>query len=160
MSLFWTFYAENEAATVRLGEALAAALTGGTTIALIGPLGAGKTRFVRAVAEAAGVERGQVNSPTFVLVQEYAAKWPIYHFDTYRLHGDVEEFLALGAEEYLASPGVCFIEWADRVREILPEDHVRIEIEVTGETSRIFTFGGTGPRSTSLVERLREGRSE
>ena len=150
----WTFPAENEQATIRLGEALAAILPGSITIALIGTLGAGKTRFVRAVAEAAGADRGQVNSPTFVLVQEYEAKWPIYHFDTYRLQGDLEEFLALGAEEYLASAGVCFIEWADRVSEILPADHIAVEIKVTGETSRNFTFHGTGPRSVSLIEQL------
>lgn len=160
MSATWTFTSPDEAATARLGQILADVLPAGMTIALIGTLGAGKTRLVRAVAEAAGADRGSVNSPTFVLVQEYEAKWPIYHFDTYRLRGDVEEFLALGAEEYLASDGVCFVEWADRVSEILPRDHVRIDIEVTGETSRSFTVSGTGPRSDSVVERLKEGRFE
>jgi tRNA threonylcarbamoyladenosine biosynthesis protein TsaE len=154
MSVSWMFSASSEDATAQLGAALADVLTAGTTVALIGTLGAGKTRLVRAVAEAAGVERGQVNSPTFVLVQEYEGKWPIYHFDTYRLHRDLDEFLALGAEEYLASDGVCFVEWADRVAEILPQDRLNVEIRVTGETARDFVFTATGPRCEAMLERL------
>lgn len=150
----WTFSAHSEDDTSRLGALLADVLTAGTTVALIGNLGAGKTRLVRAVAEAAGVERGEVNSPTFVLVHEYMGKWPIYHFDTYRLHRDVDEFLALGAEEYFASDGVCFVEWADLVAAVLPNDHLRIEIRVVGETARDFVVTAIGPRSTTLLKQL------
>lgn len=147
------FQSHSESDTVRLGQAFANVLRPGTVVALVGNLGAGKTRLVRAVAEAAGVDPKTVNSPTFVLVQEYEGQWPIYHFDTYRLH-DTVEFLDLGADEYLRSQGVCFIEWADRVREVLPVDLVRIEIKTTGETSRQFCFTAGGPQSARILSDL------
>lgn len=149
----FTFTSHSEAETLQLGQMLADALESGTVVALVGHLGAGKTRLVQAVAEAAGVDRREVGSPTFVLVQEYAGRWPIFHFDTYRLPGR-EEFLALGAEEYMTADGVCFIEWADRVADTLPADHLRIEIGNLGETSREFRITSTGPRCAAIVVRL------
>src|ERR671932_649561 len=78
-------------------------------------LGAGKTHLVRAVAEGLGLRDARaVTSPTFVLIQEYPARLPVYHFDAYRLAGEAE-FADLGAEEYLSGGGVCLVEWADRV---------------------------------------------
>jgi len=149
-SAAWSFVSQTEPQTARLGQALAQALEPGMVVALVGPLGAGKTRLVRAVAHAAGVADQHVNSPTYVLIQEYEARWPIYHFDTYRLP-DSSAFSDLGAEEYLAGDGVCFVEWADRVADYLPADLLRIEIEVCGETVRRFTFSGHGPRSQQVV---------
>lgn len=147
------FVAPDEQTTERLGALLADVLEPGTVVALVGNLGAGKTRLVRAVAEAAGVDRREINSPTFVLVHEYDGRWPIYHFDTYRLH-DTSEFLELGADEYFHSAGVCFVEWADRVTSVLPGDHLRIDIITTGDSSREFRFTAAGLRSARLVERL------
>ena len=110
-----TFHLENEQDTERLGAALAEVLPPGTVVALIGTLGAGKTRLVQAVAAALGVPRGSVTSPTFVLVNEYRqGRLPVYHFDTYRLKDD-DEFLDLGPDEYFESDGLTFVEWADRV---------------------------------------------
>lgn len=146
--------AANESATDRLGAALARVLEPGTVVALVGNLGAGKTRLVRAVALAAGVDRREINSPTFVLIHEYHGRWPIYHFDTYRLNGP-EEFAELGVDEYFASAGVSFVEWADRFLSQLPADHLRIEIATTGDTSRDFRISGTGPTSARLVEQIR-----
>lgn len=122
-------------------------------MALIGNLGAGKTRLVRAVAEALGVDRQSIASPTFVLVHEYEGRLPIYHFDTYRLR-DAGDFLSLGADEYMSDSGVCFIEWADRVIEHLPADHLRVEITATSETAREFRFGATGKKSAAIIARL------
>src|SRR5882724_9260492 len=86
-------------ATEEFGRRLGTLLFPGAVIGLIGPLGAGKTHFVRAVAEGLGVDDSRVvTSPTFVLIQEYAGHLPIFHFDAYRLHGDAE-FLELGADE-------------------------------------------------------------
>ena len=92
-------------------------------IALTGPLGAGKTRLVQAVAVASGVDRREVVSPTFVLVHEYHGSRPIYHLDAYRLRDD-DEFLELGADEYFGPPNLVFIEWADRVRRCLPPERI------------------------------------
>jgi tRNA threonylcarbamoyladenosine biosynthesis protein TsaE len=149
----YVFNAPDESATTRLGERLAAVLEPGTVVALIGNLGAGKTRLVRAVAEGAGVDRHEINSPTFVLVHEYEGRFPIYHFDTYRLH-DESEFASLGAAEYFDGAGVCFVEWADRVAGLIPADHLRIEISTTGETSREFRLMGFGPGSQRIVNTL------
>lgn len=111
----------NEAATERLGAAIAAQVSPGVVIGLTGPLGAGKTRLVKAIARNLGVPEGAVSSPTFVLVHEYSGGLPVFHFDAYRL-GDAAEFEALGAYEYFQAGGVCLVEWADRVAPCLPED--------------------------------------
>lgn len=149
----WLYSAADERGTEQLGRALAETLEPGTVVALIGNLGAGKTRLVRGVAEAAGVAPDEINSPTFVLVHEYEGRWPIYHFDTYRLR-DAQEFVDLGAEEYFSSAGVSFVEWADRVERVLPADHLRIEITTTGETGRAFRLKATGPATARLLRNL------
>lgn len=148
-------HSENETAV--LGQQLADALQSGLTIALNGQLGSGKTNLVRAVCAGLGVSPDDVNSPTFVLMQTYAGgRLPAFHFDTYRL-GDVDEFVAIGAEEYLLDPDVvCFVEWAARIEEVLPADHLVVQIEQTAPLSRRFRFLGTGPVSTGVVDRLRD----
>jgi tRNA threonylcarbamoyladenosine biosynthesis protein TsaE len=115
----------------------------GAVIGLIGPLGAGKTRLVQAVVKAAGVEEGTVASPTFVLVHEYQGHVPIFHFDAYRLRNE-HEFAALGPEEYFSRPGWSFIEWADRVINLLPTDRLEISIEATAPAARQFTLRALG----------------
>ena len=151
----WSCLSQSERDTETLGRMLGDVLTPGTVVALVGNLGAGKTRLVQAVAAALGVDRQDVNSPTFVLIQEYAGRLPLYHFDTYRLR-DSDEFLELGADELMTSGGVCLVEWADRVADVLPRNVLRIEIEIAGPTARRFRFLGTGPKSDALVVRLRE----
>src|SRR5207302_10261856 len=120
MSESFSFDVSDLAGTLAFGRGLAGLLFPSTVVALIGPLGAGKTHLVRAVAEGLGVADGRVvSSPTFVLIQEYQARLPVYHFDAYRLRGP-GEFADLGAHEYLEGDGVCLIEWAERVAEALP----------------------------------------
>ena len=150
----WEYVAHDEGDTEALGTALGNALVEGGVVALVGTLGAGKTRLVQSIAVALGADRRFVNSPTFILIQEYEASLPIYHCDTYRLR-NVEEFLDLGIDEILQSGGVCLIEWADRVAEVLPSDHLRIEIDVTGATERRFRFEAGGPRSAAILDALR-----
>src|SRR5262245_5065972 len=146
--------ANNEQDTARLGAALAEVLPPGTTIALVGTLGAGKTRLVQAVAAALGVPPGSVTSPTFVLVNEYTGgRLPIYHFDTYRLKDD-DEFLELGPDEYFESGGLTFVEWADRVAHLMPAERLEIKLEVFDETQRRITINGTSPKTTDLATRI------
>ena len=144
---------ESETATGELGRQIAESLEPGAVIALIGDLGAGKTRLVQAIAVGLGVPVDQVNSPTFTLVQEYDGRIPLRHCDTYRLR-DADEFLDLGLDELLALDGIALIEWADRVKHLLPRDLIRIEIRIVSPTSREFTVIATGMRSRSMLERL------
>ena len=149
------YEANNEAATVSLGAALAEALPDGAVVALCGTLGAGKTRLVQAIAEASGVDRADVVSPTFVLIQQYHGRRPIFHFDAYRLR-DEDEFIELGPDEYFDSGGVTLIEWADRVEGCLPVDRVQVSIEVTGSQSRRFEIESRGDRYQDFIRRLEE----
>jgi tRNA threonylcarbamoyladenosine biosynthesis protein TsaE len=152
----FSFLAANEADTERLGQMLADTLPAGTVVALVGTLGAGKTRLVRAIAAALGVPRDGVTSPTFVLVNEYTGgRLPVYHIDAYRLR-DEDEFQELGPEEYFDGAGLTFIEWADRVESCLPTDFLRIEIEVVGDLQRRFTISASSTALMSLVGSFRE----
>ena len=146
--------------TDRLGALLAEVLPPAMTVALNGTLGAGKTRLVEALAAALGVPRDDVVSPTFVLCQQYAAQHAqeprmLYHFDAYRLR-DEDEFIELGIEEYFESTGIVLVEWADRVNDCLPRDHLTIELEVQAGEGRTVKLSGSGRRSVEVLERLRE----
>lgn len=143
----------SEAETQRLGQSLGEVAQPGLVVALVGDLGAGKTRFVQAAAEGLGIPRENVNSPTFVLIHEYEGRIPAYHFDTYRL-SDIDEFLELGADEYMAGNGVCFIEWADRMKEVLPRDRLTITFEITGELTRRVRLAAGGQVSQSVLQSL------
>ena len=127
----------SEAETEQVARALAPLVEPGTVIGLAGPLGAGKTRLVRALAEALGVDPGAIASPTFVLIHEYEGRIPVVHCDVYRLRG-ADEFDALGVDEYWQGAGVCLVEWADRVADRLPAGAWFLRIEPLGvETRRI-----------------------
>lgn len=147
------FLANGEEDTRRLGKALAEVLPAGTAVALVGTLGAGKTRLVQAVAEACGVPADTVVSPTFVLCQEYHGHRSVYHMDAYRLRDD-DEFLQLGPEEYFESDGITLVEWADRVTDCLPPDRIEIRIEVSGETSRQFEITAIGQDLSTVPTQL------
>src|SRR5690606_23388069 len=100
-----------------------------------------------------GIPRRFVTSPTFSLVQEYHGRLWLFHFDTYRLR-NVSEFVELGIDEYLLSGGVCLIEWADRVRSVLPEDRLGLTLRNTGITSRSAEFSAQGPQACSVLRQL------
>ena len=150
-----TIIVADEAGTAALGAAVAAAIEPPIVVALRGTLGAGKTRFTRALAAALGVDEAHVSSPTFVLLHEYAGVVPVYHFDAYRIQSE-EEFWQLGADEYFSPSGhaVVIVEWADRVPGCLPGAYLDIEIAVAGETMRRFMFTAYGERSQRLLERI------
>ncbi|MDO5554822.1 MAG: tRNA (adenosine(37)-N6)-threonylcarbamoyltransferase complex ATPase subunit type 1 TsaE [Planctomycetia bacterium] len=149
----WTFLARNEQETERLGAALARLLPGGTVVAMTGTLGAGKTRLVRAVAEASGVPRETVASPTFVLVREYKGSRPIFHFDTYRIK-DEDEFLELGPEEYFYSEGLSFVEWAERMAPLLPNDRLDLLVSIQDDGSRLFQLKTKGNFPVDVLQKI------
>jgi tRNA threonylcarbamoyladenosine biosynthesis protein TsaE len=141
----------SEDETARLGRAIAEVAEVGTVIGLVGPLGAGKTRLVRAIAEALGVEPDAISSPTFVLIQEYDGHLPVYHFDTYRLTSP-SAFEDLGVADYWDS-GVSLVEWADRVGGLLPDERWTITLEPVGPTTRRARIEPPADRP-ELVDRL------
>ena len=141
--------------TDALGAVLGELLPDGCTVALYGTLGAGKTRLVQAIAAGAGVPRRDVVSPTFVLMQQYQGRRPVYHFDTYRLN-DEDEFLELGPDEYFEGQGLTLVEWADRVESCLPVQRVDIRISVITENSRQFEVQAIGTRYEEAVEACRQ----
>ncbi|HEV3165369.1 MAG TPA: tRNA (adenosine(37)-N6)-threonylcarbamoyltransferase complex ATPase subunit type 1 TsaE [Isosphaeraceae bacterium] len=149
------FESASETDTERLGRALAEVMQPGVVIGLVGPLGAGKTRLVRAVAEALGVDPGAIASPTFVLIHEYEGRLPVYHFDVYRL-ASAEEFEALGPADYWDGGGVCLVEWADRATELLPDNAWTIRIQIKGPTSRLYSISIPADSTSrrALVARL------
>lgn len=149
-----TFTSHGEDDTRRLGLVLGRALFDGAVVALNGPLGAGKTRLVQAVAEARGHDRSAVVSPTFTLIQEYRGTRPVYHFDAYRLRDD-DEFINLGPEEFFDSSGVTLVEWAEKVERCLPAERLEITIRPTGTEIREFTLVGLGEKYAALVADLR-----
>jgi tRNA threonylcarbamoyladenosine biosynthesis protein TsaE len=148
------YLARDEEHTRKLGAALAAVLPAGTTIGLIGTLGAGKTRLVQAIAAACGIAPQRVVSPTFVLCQPYEGTRTLYHLDAYRLR-DEDEFLDLGPEEYFESAALTLIEWSDRVAACLPPERIEIRIEVVGEQTRDFEITAIGPRYATLPDELK-----
>lgn len=142
------------AATESFGRRLGRLLFPGAVIALVGQLGAGKTHLVRAIAEGLLVANpAAVSSPTFVLIQEYRARLPIYHFDAYRL-ASAREFAELGVDEYFQGHGVCLVEWADRVLEVIPRDHLRITIHVRDGQHRRFELTAVGESYECLLQKL------
>lgn len=149
----FTYRAGDEEATRALGAALAGALPDGSVVALIGTLGAGKTRLVQAVAEASGVDRRNVVSPTFVFVHEYQGRRPIYHFDAYRLKDD-DEFLELGPDEYFEGDGITLVEWADRVERCMPIERLDIEIRIDGASARTFAIKSHGAKYDAVIHAL------
>ena len=125
---------ETEAA----GERLAAALAPGAVVALVGELGAGKTCFIQGLVRGLGATT-RATSPTFVLINEYRGRVPIYHVDAYRTQSLVE-LLELGVPELLQGAGVTVVEWADKLLPLLPARTIEVRIEGLGDEPRTITI--------------------
>lgn len=136
-----TIINRTEEDTRKLGLLIAENAEAGDVIALVGDLGTGKTALTRYIAEGLGIA-DTISSPTFTIVKEYkSGRLPLYHFDVYRLQ-DGDELLDIGAEEYIGGDGLCVIEWADIVADVLPVDATVIHIEYgDAEGERRVTIG-------------------
>lgn len=148
-----SFYRDlnDEGATEWAGRTLGQLAHPGLVVALIGPLGAGKTAFTRAMAKGLEVEDlAAVSSPTFTLVQVYKGRLTMHHCDTYRLKHPAE-FDDLGVTEWLGTDGVSVIEWADRVAHLLPPDLLVVVLEPTHEGQRRMRVRTTGPTHAAIA---------
>ena len=138
--------------TFQFGKNLGKHLLPGDVVALVGELGAGKTTLTQGIVRGLGVgEEHYIGSPTFTLINEYRGRVPVYHLDFYRIETP-EELVNLGLEEYLYGEGVAVIEWADKIRTLLPEEHMMITLQYVDRTVRTLEVVVNGKRYAELIE--------
>lgn len=139
--------------TRKFGERVGRLVRCGDVIGLFGGLGTGKTCFVQGFAKGIGV-REWIRSPSFIIINEYMGRFPLYHFDLYRIE-TMDELVELGYEEYLyGKSGVSIIEWAQKFEAILPREHLRVEFTWTGPMSRRIDLVPKGAHFKRMVKYL------
>lgn len=139
--------------TYEFGYSLGKLLIAGDVICLNGNLGAGKTTLSKSIAKGMGID-DYITSPTFTIINEYYSNLNLYHFDTYRLEENSDVFY-LGFDEYFYGNGVCIIEWAEKIKDALPEDYLELNIKSIDEFSREVEIKAFGSRSAKLLEELK-----
>jgi tRNA threonylcarbamoyladenosine biosynthesis protein TsaE len=132
------FISDSEIETFEIAGKISKKLKEGDVLLFEGTLGAGKSIFIRGILNGLGVEE-VIPSPTFTIVNEYKTKFNIYHFDFYRIN-DPYELYEIGFEEYIFSDGISLIEWASKAEELMPEDAIKIDINVLSENKREITI--------------------
>ena len=143
--------------TRRLGLRLGLLLQAGDVICLEGELGTGKTCLAQGIGEGMGISE-PITSPTFILIAEYRLPPPsgsLYHIDLYRLDEAIDEALALGLDDYLAGHGVCLIEWAERIRAVLPDERLWVTLRHLDTSKRGIVMQATGARYDELLQEFR-----
>jgi len=137
--------------TIKIGRILAKNLGKGDIVCLIGKLGSGKTVLTKGIAAGLGIKKEKIISPTFVLIRQYTSKIPLYHFDLYRIKSP-KDILVLGYEEYLYDKGITVIEWADRLRNYLPDECLKVKIAMKGTKTRLLTLETFGERYKEKIK--------
>ncbi len=148
MKMEYKVTTRNEMDTIEIAQNFESEKFPNMIICLDGELGSGKTVFTKGIANALGVKES-VTSPTFTIIKEYDGELPLYHMDVYRLNGNVE---GTGIEEYFTKGGVVVIEWADTIKDILPEERLDIKFKVVGENTRILILTPHGQKYEELCE--------
>lgn len=139
--------------TASIARRLVPTLAPGTVLALVGPLGAGKTAFVKGLAAGLGVPPRQVVSPTYTIIHEHAGPVPLYHADLYRLSGPAE-VADLGLDDYAERGGILAVEWAERAAGMLPADTVTVRFEILGVRERRITIERPCPEVAKRPTRI------
>ena len=140
--------------TIELGKRIGRLLRAGDVVALTGKLGSGKTTLTQGMARGLVVKkRNYVTSPSFTLVKEYKGRLPIYHIDLYRID-NLKEVYDLGYEEYFYGEGITIIEWAEKIRRLLPEEVLIITLETVDENGRRIEFVPKGKHYQKIVKTL------
>lgn len=142
--------------TLKIGKQIAKNLRKGGIICLFGDLGSGKTVLTKGVAQGLGVKRNIVISPSFVLIRQYnAGRVPLYHFDLYRLK-EPQDLLLLGYEEYLYDEGISVIEWAERLKYLLPQEYLKIKLYIKPGKQRLLEITAVGNSYKGLLDKIDE----
>ena len=139
---------KDEYETIELAQNFEAEKFPNMVICLDGELGSGKTMFTKGIANALGIEE-TITSPTFTIIKEYEGELPLYHMDVYRLDGNTE---GVGIEEYFTKGGVVVIEWANTIKDILPEERLDIKFKVLDENKRMLVLTPHGRKYEELCE--------
>jgi tRNA threonylcarbamoyladenosine biosynthesis protein TsaE len=140
--------------TRQLGEKIGQLTQAGAVVALYGDLGSGKTIFVQGLARGLGVpDDYYITSPSYTLINEYPARHILFHVDLYRIENTID-FEDIGLYEILHGNGVTAVEWADRLREDLPDEHLNIKLEIMGDDSRNICITAYGLEPVNLLNRL------
>lgn len=144
----------NPKETINFGRRLAKYLKSSDIICLFGRFGSGKTILVKGIAKGLGFKKNEVISPSFIFIKEYRKrKFSLYHFDLYRLEG-LEELFNLGYYEYLYSDAISVIEWADKMKNLLPESYLEIKLSIKDENTRSIKLSAHGERYKELIKEL------
>lgn len=142
--------------TLKLGVSLARHLEPGDIICLKGDLGSGKTALTKGIAAGLGIEKSKVASSSFVLIRRHQeGRLPLFHFDLYRMKSPAD-IACLGYEEYFYGDGVSVIEWVERLKCLMPKEHLMVKLTYCPGNTRIFEFSGKGSRYKDLIRSLRE----
>ena len=159
-SLPWKLLSTSHQHTTRLGQVIGRVLRGGETIALYGPLGAGKTALVRGIAQGLDASPTAFSSPTFVVIREYyQGRLPLAHVDLYRIRSP-RELESTGLIEYFSGQTVTAIEWADKGLAALPQDRIEIALNHRAARSRTIQLSVTGPKSDEVLALVRRQYSK
>ena len=140
--------------TMQFGVKMAAHLKGGDIVCLVGDLGSGKTTLVKGIAQGLAINAARVNSPTFVVLNIYAGRLPLYHFDLYRIN-ELKEIANLGYEEFLYGKGVAVVEWADKLGALLPADCLKIELSLQKDNERSLAVSAKLKRWRTLINDMK-----
>lgn len=168
---YFSLYSHSREETICFASRLAKLLRKNTVIGFFGNLGSGKTTFIKGLAKGLGI-KARINSPSFVILKIYPLakrlsdarvnKCLLYHFDLYRLDS-LKELEDVGYEEFISGDGICVIEWADRAKKILPNNYLRIQMQVKGENSRLIKITSHGKQYESMINKIKrplEGRKQ
>lgn len=136
-----------------LGRMIARHLRKGDILCLFGEIGAGKTVLTKGIASGLGLKSDVIISPTFVLLREYNGRLPFYHFDFYRLN-EPRDIAGTGYEEYFYNEGVSVVEWPQRLKHLMPDEFLKIELKIMKESTRILFISGRGMRYEELLEEI------
>jgi len=148
------FISKSPEETIDFGEHLARSLKEGDIVCFFGDLGSGKTTFIKGIAKGLKIGPSKVNSPTFVLMNVYQGRLPLFHFDLYRL-GDIEGISSIGTDEFLYGDGISVVEWADRLGPLMPDEYLRVDLNHKKADERVIQLSAIGRRYQNIVERVK-----
>ncbi len=150
---FLTLVSHHPEETMKWGTLLARHFRGGEIVCLLGDLGTGKTTLVKGIAQALKIDPAKVNSPTFVLMNAYKGRLPLFHFDLYRLE-EQKEILRLDYEEYFYDQGVTVVEWAQKLGSLWPAESLRLELIHKSDSKRLIKISSRSKRYDNILRNL------